>query len=82
MVLSRVRGTIRRGQEPDRKIVVDAVIPPGESNRARQRDTKAPKAACGYDNREPVRAVGTVLFPEPITNAGPGADDTQDAPQR
>ena len=33
MVLSRVRGTIRRGQEP---VVVDAVIPPRQSNGARQ----------------------------------------------
>ena len=39
MVLSRVRGTIRRGQEPD---VVDAVIPSRQSNEARQRDMKAP----------------------------------------
>ena len=39
MVLSRVRRTIRRGQEPDS--IVDAVIPPRQSNEARQRDTKA-----------------------------------------
>ena len=69
MVLSRVRGTIRRGQEP---VVVDAVIPPRQSNGARQRDTKAP---CGYDSRKPVRPVRIVFFPEPVTNAGPGADE-------
>ena len=54
------------------RTVVDAVIPPRQSNGARQRDTKA---SCGYDNRKPVRPVGTVFFPEPVTNAGPGADE-------
>ena len=70
------------------RTVVDAMIPPRQSSGARQRDTKAP---CGYDSKKPVRPVGIVFFPEPVTNAGPGADewrgrtcerDTQDAPQR
>ena len=51
------------------RTVVDAVIPRRQSNGARQRDTKA---HCGYDSRKPV---GTVFFPEPVTNAGPGADE-------
>ena len=38
------------------RTVVDAVIPPRQSNGARQRDTKAP---CGYNSRKPVRPVGT-----------------------
>ena len=50
------------------RTVVDAVIPPRQSNGARQRDTKAP---CGYDSRKPVRPVGTVFFLEPVTNADP-----------
>ena len=37
------------------RTVVDAMIPPRQSNGARQRDTKAP---CGYDSRKPVRPVG------------------------
>ena len=45
MVLSLVRGTIRRGH--GNRTVVDAVIPPRQSNGAHQRDTKAP---CGYDS--------------------------------
>jgi len=65
MVLSRVRGTIRRGQEPDR--LVDAVIPLHQSNGDRQQDTKAP---CGYDSRKQARQVETGFFPEPVTSAG------------
>ena len=68
MVLSRVRGTIRRGQEPDSSRCRDSA----SSVQWSSSDTKAP---CGYDNRKPVRPVGTVFFPEPITNAGPGADE-------
>ena len=49
------------------RTVVDAVIPPRQSNEARQRDMKAP---CGCDSRKPVRPVGTVFFPEPVTSAG------------
>ena len=48
------------------RTVVDAVIPPRQSNEARQRDTKA---RGGCDSRKPVRRVGTVFFPEPVTNA-------------
>ena len=70
------------------RAVVDDVIPPRQSNGARPRDTKA---LCGYDSRKPVWPVGTVFFPEPVTDAGPGEDEwrnrtcervTQDAPQR
>jgi len=52
------------------RTVVDVVIPPRQSNEARQRDTKA---LCGCDSRKPVRPVRTVFFPEPVTNASPGA---------
>ena len=55
------------------RTVVDAVIPPRQFNGARQRDTEAP---CGYDSRKPVRYIySSVFFPEPVTNAGPGADE-------
>ena len=47
MVLSRVRGKIRQGQEPDQ---VDAVIPLRQSNGDHQRDMNVP---CGYDSRKP-----------------------------
>jgi len=52
--------------------IVDVMIPLRQSNEARQRDMKVP---CGCDSRKPVRPVGTVFFPEPGTNAGPGADE-------
>ena len=46
------------------RTVVDAVIPPRQSKEAHRRDMKAP---CGCDSRKPVRPVGTVFFPEPVT---------------
>jgi len=68
------------------RTVVDAVFPLHQSNGDHQRDTKAP---CGYDSRKQARQVETRFFLEPVTSAGPGANewrgrtckrDTQDAP--
>ena len=64
MVLSRDRGTIRRGQEPDRSRCRDSASSARYEGAVWLRQQKAA-----------VRPVGTVFFPEPVTNASPGADE-------
>jgi len=54
------------------RTVVNAVIPLHQSNGDRQRDTKAP---CGCDKRKQARQVETGFFPQPVTSAGPGANE-------
>jgi len=54
------------------RTVVDAVIPFHQSNGDRQRDTKAP---CGCDSSKQARQVKTGFFSEPVTSAGPGANE-------
>jgi len=54
------------------RTVVNAVIPLHQSNRDRQRDTKAP---CGCDSRKQAQQVETRFFPETVTSAGPGVNE-------